>query len=94
MREEGVTFDKTREYVQAYLKELGVECQRPELTDEQHKALQQLREEIQELMEGGAAPDEIREYLDHKTEEGVVELPLKHHATGIRGFRGAPDRSH
>jgi len=27
MREEGATFDEIREYVQAYLEELGVECQ-------------------------------------------------------------------
>jgi len=92
MREEGVTFDEIRENVQAYLEELGVECQRPELTDEQHEALQQLREEIQELREGGATPEEIRGSLTQKLEEFGVELPLNHHAKGFRGFGGAPDR--
>ena len=92
MREDGATFDEIREYVQAYLGELGVECPRPELTDDQIEALQQLRGEIHEIREGGATPEEIREYLTQKAEELGVELPLKHHVKGFRGFGGAPDR--
>ena len=92
MREEGATFDEIREHVQAYLEELGVECQKPELSDEQIEALQQFREELQELREGGATPEEIKEHLNQKAEEFGVELPLKHHAKGFRGFGGAPNR--
>jgi DNA-binding transcriptional MerR regulator len=102
MREEGATFDEIREYVQAYLEELGIECQmpeqpdelhqRPELTDEQLEALRQLRDGIQELRDSGATPGEIKEYLDQKAEELGIELPLRHHATGSCGSRGALGR--
>ncbi|HUV54640.1 MAG TPA: hypothetical protein VMW03_05500 [Candidatus Krumholzibacteriaceae bacterium] len=92
MREEGATFDEIREYVQAYLEELGVECQRPELSDEQLDALQQLRDEIQMLRYSGATPEEIREYLDQKAEELGIELPLRRQARGFGGFKGASGR--
>ena len=92
MREEGATFDEIREYVQAYLKELGVECQRHELTNDQQEVLQQLREEIQELREGGATPEEIREYLDQKAEELGIEPPTRRQARCFGGFKGALGR--
>lgn len=92
MREEGATFDEIREYVQAYLEELGVECRRPELSDEQLDALQQLRDEIQELRNSGATPEEIKEYLDQKAEELGIELPPRRQARGFGGFKGAPGR--
>jgi len=102
MREEGATFDEIREYVQAYLEELGIECQRPELpdelhqrpelTDEQLEAIRQLRDEVQELRDSGATPEEIKECLDQKAEELGIELPLRHHAMGLCGFRGALGR--
>lgn len=98
VREEGATFDEIREYVQAYLEELGIGFQmpelpqRPELTDEQLEALRRLRDEIQELRDSGATPEEIKEYLDQKAEELGIELPLRHHATGLCGFRGALGR--
>jgi len=92
MREEGATFDEIREHVQAYLEELGVECQRHELSDEQLEALLQLRDEIQELRDSGATPEEIREYLDQKAEELGIELPLRRQAMGFGGFKGALGR--
>jgi hypothetical protein len=51
MRNEGATQEEIRAYVQAYLKELGVECRMPQLTDEQIEGLRQLRAEVQELIQ-------------------------------------------
>lgn len=51
MREEGASQEEIREYVQAYLEELGVECQMPQLTEEQMEGLRQLRAEVQELIQ-------------------------------------------
>ncbi len=102
MREEGATFDEIREYVQAYLEELGVECQRselpdglhqrPELTDEQLEALRQLRDGIQELRDSGATPEEIKVYLDQRAEDLGVELPTRRQARCLGSFKGALGR--
>jgi len=51
MREEGATQEEIRAYIQEYLEGLGVECQMPQLTDEQVEGLRQLRVEIQELVQ-------------------------------------------
>jgi Spy/CpxP family protein refolding chaperone len=51
MREEGATQEEIRAYIQEYLEGLGVECQMPQLTDEQVEGLRQLRAEIQELVQ-------------------------------------------
>ena len=51
MREEGASQEEIRDYVQAYLEELGVECQMPQLTDEQMEGLRQLRAQVQELIQ-------------------------------------------
>ena len=91
-REEGATFDEIRKYVKDYLEGLGVECQRPELSDDQLEALQQLKEEIQELRESGATPEEIREYLDQKAEELGVEPPTRRQAGFFGGYKGALGR--
>jgi len=55
MRDEGATQEEIREYIQAYLEELGIEYQepsttRPQLTDEQLEGLEQLRAEVEELI--------------------------------------------
>lgn len=50
MRAEGATREEIRAYIQEYLKELGVECQVPQLTDEQLEGLEQLRAEVEELI--------------------------------------------
>lgn len=102
LREEGATFDEIKEYVQAYLEELGVDCQRPgppdglprpELTDDQLEVLQQLREKIQELRDGGATPEEIREYLDQKAKELGIEPPTRPQAGCFGGSKGAKGRN-
>jgi hypothetical protein len=51
MREEGATQEEIRAYIQEYLEGLGVECQMPQLTDEQVEGLKQLRAEIRELVQ-------------------------------------------
>ncbi len=47
MREEGTTREEVREYVQGFLEENGVEIERPELSEEEKAAREQLREEVQ-----------------------------------------------
>lgn len=51
-----------------------------------------LRDEIQELRDSGATPEEIREYLDQKAEELGIELAFKRQVRGFGGFKGASGR--
>lgn len=74
MKSEGAEHDEIRAAVQEYFEELGLEFQRPELTEEQRKGLEQLRAEIRELVK-------------QRTEELGIEFPVMGRGHGI-GFRG------
>jgi hypothetical protein len=80
MREEGASCEEIREYIQGFLEENGIEPQRPELTEEQLEALQQLHEDVQA-------------YAQKRAEELGLELSengfLFGHGMRFRGFRGS-----
>ncbi|MFH2110325.1 MAG: hypothetical protein ABIJ47_03575 [Candidatus Bathyarchaeota archaeon] len=75
MREEGASQEEIKEYVQAYLEELGVECRMPQLTDEQMEGLRQLRAQVQEL-------------IQRRLGELGIDRPLMGRGLGLGG-RGA-----
>jgi hypothetical protein len=62
MREQGSTREEILDYVKEYLEENDIECPRPELTEEQLEALEQLRKDV-------------REYAENRAEELGIELP-------------------
>lgn len=46
--------------IKAFIEENGIECQKPELTEEQLEALQELREKMKEKRENGEFPEGMR----------------------------------
>jgi hypothetical protein len=73
MRDEGASFEEIREYIQGFLEENGIEPKRPELTEEQLEAYQQLREDV-------------KAYAQKRAAELGLELP-ENGFLGGRGMR-------
>jgi hypothetical protein len=73
MKDEDASYEEIHEYIQGFLEENGIEAKRPELTEEQLEALQQLREDVQT-------------YAQKRAEELGIELPENGFFSG-RGMR-------
>jgi hypothetical protein len=74
MKSEGAEHDEIKTAVEEYYEGIGLEFQRPELTDEQREGLEQLRAEIQELVK-------------QRTEELGINFPVIGRGIGF-GLRG------
>ena len=79
MRGEDASCEEIREYIQGFLEENDIESKRPELTEEQLEALQQLHEDVQA-------------YAQKRAEELGLELSENGlffgHMMRLQGFRG------
>ena len=76
MRDEGVTREEIREYIQDFLEENGIEPVKPELNEEQLALMKQLHEEV-------------REFAQQRAEELGLEMSGKDFIMRPRmGFKG------
>jgi len=60
MREEDAAPEEIRETIKEFMDENGIECQKPELTEEQLEALKELREKMKEKRENGEFHEGMR----------------------------------